>query len=116
LGGVRKAVEAAMDFKRTIVIQIKGENGAVAEEAVTAAKAGAKVIMIDTGNLDHLRDVGHVLTESGLRDGVQIAFAGNLDLDDLEALLQLDLDAVDIGYAILDAPSLRMRFDVVEIK
>jgi nicotinate-nucleotide pyrophosphorylase (carboxylating) len=116
LGGVREAVQASLIFKCTIVVQIKGENRTVAEEAVEAAKAGARVIMVDTGNDDHLRAVGRALVESGLRAGVQIAFAGNIGLGDLEPLSQLDLDAVDIGYAILDAPSLRMRFDVVAIE
>ena len=113
LGGVRKAVEAAEVFKRMIVIQIRGETMDIAEEAVEAAKAGAHVAMVDTGNHDHLRSVGHTLTKSGLRSQVKIAFAGNIRLDDLEALWQFDLDVVDIGYAILDAPCLPMRFDVV---
>ncbi len=115
LGGVRKAVEASSEYERTIVIQIKGESGSVAEEAIDAVKAGAGVIMVDTGNYDHLRSVGRALTESGLRSQVKIAFAGNIRLDDLEALSQFELDVVDIGYAILDAPCLPMRFDVVGI-
>ena len=115
LGGLRKAVEASLAFKRMIVIQIRGESRAIAEEAIEAVNAGANVIMVDTGNYEHLRCVGHALTESGLRSQVKIAFAGNIRLDDLEALSQFDLDVVDIGYAILDAPCLPMRFDVVEM-
>jgi nicotinate-nucleotide pyrophosphorylase (carboxylating) len=115
LGGVRKAVEAAKVLKRMIVVQIRGETGAIAEEAVEATHAGAHVIMVDTGSHDHLRSVGQTLKESGLRSRVKIAFAGNIRLDDLEALSQFDLDVVDIGYAILDAACLPMRFDVVGV-
>lgn len=115
LGGVRKAVEAAGVFKRMIVIQIRGETKTIAEEAIEATHAGAHVIMVDTGNDDHLRSVVHILKERGLRSRVKIAFAGNIKLDDLEALSQFDLDVVDIGYAILDAPCLPMRFDVVGV-
>jgi nicotinate-nucleotide pyrophosphorylase (carboxylating) len=115
LGGLRKAVEASLAFKRTIVIQIKGERKAVAEEAIEAANAGADVIMVDTGRVEDLRSVGQTLTESGLRSRVKIAFAGNVRPDSLETLSQFDLDVVDIGYAILDAPCLPMRFDVVEM-
>jgi nicotinate-nucleotide pyrophosphorylase (carboxylating) len=115
LGGVRKAVEAAEGFKRMIVIQIRGETGAISEEAIEAAKAGAHMVMVDTGSHDHLRSVGHTLAASGLRPQVKIAFAGNIRLVDLEALWQFDLDVVDIGYAILDAPCLPMRFDVVDM-
>ena len=115
LGGVRKAVEAAGVFNRMIVIQIRGETRAIAEEAIEATHAGAHVVMVDTGSTDHLRSVGHTLKQSGLRSQVKIAFAGNIKLDDLEALAQFDLDVVDIGYAILDAPCLPMRFDVVGV-
>jgi nicotinate-nucleotide pyrophosphorylase len=45
---------------------------------------------------------------------VQIAFSGNLSLEDLDSLVGEDIDAVDIGYAILDAPCLPMRFDVTD--
>jgi len=115
LGGVRKAVEAAGVFNRMIVIQIRGETRAIAEEAIEATHAGAHVVMVDTGSTDHLRSVGHTLKQSGLRSQVKIAFAGNIKLDDMEALSQFDLDVVDIGYAILDAPCLPMRFDVVGV-
>jgi nicotinate-nucleotide pyrophosphorylase (carboxylating) len=115
LGGVGKAVEASSVFNQTIVVQIKAENGTAADEAVAAVKAGASVIMVDTGKYDHLRNVSRALQESGLRSHVRLAFAGNIGLDDLEALSQFDLDVVDVGYAILDAPCLPMRFDVVGV-
>ncbi|MEW6671680.1 MAG: quinolinate phosphoribosyl transferase [Thermodesulfobacteriota bacterium] len=112
LGGVGKAVETALTFNRTIVVQIKAENGTADDEAVAAVKAGAAVIMVDTGNYEHLKQVGRVLRESGLRSRARLAFAGNIRLSDLEALSRFDLDLVDVGYAILDAPCLPMRFDV----
>jgi len=115
LGGIAPAVEAALAFKKAIVIQIKAENGTAADEAVAAARAGASVIMVDTGDYEHLRTVGCALRDRGLRARVRLAFAGNIRLDDLEALAQMDLDAVDVGYAILDAPCLPMRFDVTGI-
>jgi nicotinate-nucleotide pyrophosphorylase (carboxylating) len=115
LGGVRKAVEAAVVFKRMIVTQIRGETMAIAKEAIEAANAGAHVVMVDTGNHEDLRAVTHALRENGLRSRVKIAFAGNIRLNDLGALAQFDLDVVDIGYAILDAPCLPMRFDVVDM-
>lgn len=115
LGGVRKAVEASLAFNKTIVIQIRAENGTVADEATAAVKAGASVIMVDTGKYEHLRNVSQALQESGLRSRTRLAFAGNIRLDDLAALSQFDLDVVDVGYAILDAPCLPMRFDVVRV-
>jgi nicotinate-nucleotide pyrophosphorylase (carboxylating) len=115
LGGVGQAVQAALPLNRTIVVQIRGENSSVEDEAIEAALAGANVVMVDTGRCEHLKKVIQVLKNRELRSKVRIAFAGNVTLDDLDVLAQMDLDVVDIGYAILDAPCLPMRFDVVRV-
>jgi nicotinate-nucleotide pyrophosphorylase (carboxylating) len=115
LGGVREALEAVVPIERSTVIQIRGETGPVAQEAIEAARAGAAVIMIDTGRSDDLTKVAAALREEGLRSKVQIAFAGNISLDDIPALSKQDVDILDIGYAILDAPCLPIRFDVTQV-
>jgi nicotinate-nucleotide pyrophosphorylase (carboxylating) len=115
LGGVREALEAVEPIEGSTVIQIRGETGPVAQEAIEAATAGAAVIMIDTGRSDDLTKVASALREEGLRSKVQIAFAGNISLDDIPALSILDVDVLDIGYAILDAPCLPIRFDVTQV-
>jgi nicotinate-nucleotide pyrophosphorylase (carboxylating) len=115
LGGIKEAIHAAAPLSRGIVVQVRGETAAVEEEAVNAAEAGAAVVMVDTGRRDQLSSVIASLKERDLRSRVQVAFAGNLEIEELNALAHLDLDIVDIGYAILDAPCLPMRFDVIEI-
>ena len=42
-----------------------------------------------------------------------LAFAGNLRVDGLERLTAIGLDLLDIGYAVVDAPCLPMRLDVI---
>lgn len=115
LGGVRHAVQSAVSLGREIVVQVRGETGPVEEEAVAAAQAGAGVVMVDTGRQDDLSRVIRTLATKGLRSRVKIAFAGNIRLEELDTLSQMDLDAVDIGYAVLDAPCLPMRFDVIKV-
>ena len=116
LGGVRQAVQAGLPLNRAVVVQIRGEECSVEHEAIEAAHAGAHVVMVDTGNCAHLERVSQALKDKGLRSNVQIAFAGNVTFSDLDILAQMDLDVVDIGYSILDAPCLPMRFDVIEVK
>lgn len=115
LGGVRKAVQAALPLNQPVVVQIRGETGPVEEEAIEAARVGADVVMVDTGRWEHLKNVTRALKDKGLRSKIRIAFAGNLTLDRLDELTQMDVDIVDIGYAIQDAPCLPMRFDVIEV-
>jgi nicotinate-nucleotide pyrophosphorylase (carboxylating) len=114
-GGVCDAVRAAVPVNRVIVVQIRGETHAVEDEAVEAVEEGANIVMVDTGRREHLHAVIHALKAKGLRPRVRIAFAGGVTLDDLDALAHIDIDIIDIGYAILDAPCLPMRFDVLEV-
>ena len=115
LGGVSKALQAVASLGRITAIQIRGETGTVEEEAIEAAYGGAAIVMVDTGRREHLVSVNKALRNKKLRSQVEIAFAGNISLDDIESLHHEDVDVVDIGYAILDAPCLPMRFDVTGI-
>ncbi len=112
-GSLHKALGASnLVPGRQIVIQLRGETGPIAEEAQTAARYGARVLMVDTGRIGDLRKVSTILSREGLRDRVQIAFAGGVRLKDLDKLRHEDLDIVDIGRAVLDAPLLDFRYDV----
>ena len=115
LGGVPQAVKNVVSLGREIVVQVRGETGPVDREAVLAAREGAGVVMVDTGQVAHLSRVIKALTNSGQRSRVQIAFAGNIRLEDLDTIAEMDLDVLDIGYAVLDAPCLPMRFDVIKV-
>lgn len=116
LGGVRQAVQAVSGLGRAIVVQVRGELQPVEEEAIEAAHGGAAVVMVDTGQMEDLRNVIQALRNNGLRSQVRIAFAGKVSLSDLEALVRMDVDVVDIGYAVVDAPCLPMRFDVIRVE
>lgn len=115
LGGIKRAIQAGLPLERAIVIQVRGETDQVSKEAVEAAETGAKVIMVDTGRQEDAGDVIRALKEKDLRDLVLVAFAGNIILEELGSISQLGIDIIDIGYAILDAPCLPMRFDVVDV-
>jgi nicotinate-nucleotide pyrophosphorylase (carboxylating) len=116
MGGVREAIQAVNHLNRAVVVQVRGEFRPVEEETVEAARMGVAVVMIDTGRVDDLTGALQALGNNGLRSRVRIAFAGNVSLTDLETLAQLDLDVIDMGYAILDAPCLPMRFDVIRVE
>jgi len=114
LGGIRKGLSAAAGMNgRKRVIQIHGYFMEIASEAIEAAKNGADIIFIDTGNVRDAIAVLRILEENNLRKRVRIAFAGGIRLADLDRLKRLDIDILDIGRAIVDAPLLDMRMEVV---
>lgn len=112
-GGVQRTLEAVAPLGRPTVIQVRGELGPIEEEALAAAVGGAGVIMVDTGRRGDLETVLEILHDNGLRSSVEVAFSGNIELNDLEDVSRAGADILDVGYAILDAPCLPMRFDVV---
>lgn len=116
LGGVKESVHKVFPLRKPVVIQIRGETKAIGEEAIEAVQEGASVVMVDTGKREDLEKTIKALRDRGLRERVRIAFAGEITMEQLEGLAQMDLDMVDMGYGILDAPCLPMRFDVIEVK
>lgn len=117
LGGIKKTLDATKhieDHER--VIQIKGHYQDIDLEAVEAASAGARIIFIDTGFIGDIDKVSEALKSAGLREQVVIAYSGNVTLEDIPVLREKDVDRVDIGRAIVDAPLLDMKLDVISIE
>ncbi len=117
LGGVKEtltAVAGLSGFRK--VIQLKGAYRDIAAEAREAVDAGADTIFVDTGEREDVVRVAAMLRESGLRNRVELAFAGGISLNDIADLKGLDIDVVDIGRAIVDAPLLDMRLEVMDVR
>lgn len=109
LGGVDGAIAAGIAVGHgPVAIQVRN-----VEEARHAAAQGARIIMVDTGNIADLRDVDAAFRDMGLRQSIRLAFAGGVRVEDLGAVHAAGADAVDMGRAILDAPLLDLRMRVV---
>jgi nicotinate-nucleotide pyrophosphorylase (carboxylating) len=114
-GGIKKALLSVKDLNRfTIIIQLKSEGKRLLQEATLAARLGTHIIMIDTGKQEDIKRVDLALKEQGLRKGVKIAFGGNIRIEDLKNLKKMPVEIVDIGKAIVDAPLLDMKMDIVK--
>jgi nicotinate-nucleotide pyrophosphorylase (carboxylating) len=84
-----------------------------AAEALRAARAGASIVMIDSGALSDLDDADRALRREGLRDRVLLAFGGGVRCSDLEDVARAGAQIVDMGRAILDAPLWDLRLEVL---
>lgn len=115
LGGVRRSLEAVGHLQLAKVLQVKGREGGVGAEACLAAELGAAVVFVDTGREEDAAEAAQALTRRGLRSAVLLAFGGGVTLERLPALRRLDLDLLDVGRAIVDAPLLDLRLDVLEL-
>ena len=112
-GGVAaalKAVEAIIGYRR--VIQI-GDNGlSLEDETRTAVQYGASTIFVDTGDPGDLNCVIDTLESLSARGRVRVAFGGGIQLEHIDKLVRLRVDALCIGRAIVDAPLLDMRMEI----
>lgn len=117
LGGIKKSLEAVSQFPdHQKVIQIKGREKDIASEAIEAARCSAHIIFIDSGNPEDLKTVSRGLRSNGLREHVKIAFGGNIRIDSIATLKTMDVDILDIGKEIIDAPLLDLKMEVMDIR
>ncbi len=117
LGGIREGLAAVAHLPGVArVVQVKGRRADVATEACEAAEHGAQVVFVDTGRAGDVACATEALVRRGLRGRVLVAFGGGVALEDVDALKALDLDILDIGRQIVDAPLLDMRLEIVDAR
>jgi len=116
LGGIKESLKAVEDLKDYLkVVQLKGRVRDIAVEAREAAEFGGDILFIDTGQPSDVKAVVKKLRRLGLRNRVIIAFGGSVRLEDIDELKTLDIDVLDIGRQIVDAPILDMRLEVEDL-
>ncbi|MDR2574508.1 MAG: hypothetical protein LBC94_09265 [Desulfovibrio sp.] len=96
----------------TRVIQLRGFIEPLEVEARAALERGAEILMVDTGAVEDLDMVAGLAREYGKRGQVSIAFAGDITHDHIPELCKHDVDLIDIGAAIVDAPLADCTLDV----
>ena len=115
LGGIRQSIEAVSKLaeERTIVVQLEGRHTSIIKEALEAVESGAGILFVDTGVQLDVMEVAFELERAGLRKKVKIVFGGNISQKDLRKLKGQDINIVDVGREIADAPLLDMRIEVI---
>lgn len=115
LGGIKRSLDAVAHLENhTKVVQIKGRYRDIASEACGAVECGADIVFVDTGETDDMAAVARKLVQAGLRSRVKLAFGGGVCIEKMGTLKSLDVDIVDVGRQIVDAPLLDMRMEIVE--
>jgi len=113
-GSIEKTLKSVEKMKDKIkAIQIRGETNLIEVEALEAIGNGANILMIDTGRIKDVQKVLYVLEKENKRNLVKVAFAGNIKISEIDELTNFDIDILDIGRQIIDAPLLDMSLDVI---
>ena len=114
-GDVAATLEAVAPLAEyRTVIQIGHCPQSLAEETRVAVERGVSTLFVDTGNIGDLHTVISTLDQLGARRRVRLAFGGGVGLDEVEELARLGVDALCIGRALVDAPLVDFRMQIVE--
>ncbi len=115
LGGVRQSMEAVSKVAEecTIAVQLRGSHTSILKEATEAVECGAGILFVDTGVQLDVMEVAFELERTGMRRKAKIAFGGGITQEDLRKLKGQDINIVDMGKEIADAPFLDMRLEIV---
>lgn len=113
-GGVRQTLTAISGMVGyTRAIQLRGLIEDIEVEAQAAIELGAEILMVDTGRLEDLDLVSTMVHSAGRRNVTQIAFSGDIELHDIPEIAKHDVDILDVGRAVIDAPMVDIKFDVI---
>ncbi|MGC8573606.1 MAG: nicotinate-nucleotide pyrophosphorylase [Caldisphaera sp.] len=111
IGGIEKAIKLAKTINNhTIVVQLHNIFGSVKEETLIACEAGAHILMVDTGDMKDIADVISIVRKLETRP--KVAFSGGVTIEQIPDLIEMGVDIVDVGRAIIDAPMIDLTFDV----
>ncbi len=95
VGGVREAIvraRATVSFTKRISCEVRNTS-----EAVTAARAGADIILLDNLTPEEVLNTCQVLQREGLRDRVVLEVSGGIDEGNIESYARTGIDVISVG-------------------
>ncbi|MDR1659363.1 MAG: hypothetical protein LBR94_03355 [Desulfovibrio sp.] len=114
-GSVAATLDGVLHIaNHTRVIQLRGFLESLENEARAALERDAEILMVDTGQICDVDTVSRLARELNKRSRVLIAFAGDVRHEHIPELCGYDIDLIDMGAAIVDAPMADCSFDVVQ--
>ncbi len=110
VGDVELAIGKARQYASfTKKIEVEVEN---LQDAISAAEAGADIIMLDNMPVDQIERVLGVLIEKGLRDKVLIEISGGINPDNIAEYAGTGADIVSSGYLTHSAGVLDLSLEI----
>ncbi|MEN6593312.1 MAG: carboxylating nicotinate-nucleotide diphosphorylase [Methanobacterium sp.] len=110
VGDVELAIRKARQYASfTKKIEVEVEN---LQDAISAAEAGADIIMLDNMPVDQIERVLEVLIEKGLRDKVLIEISGGIDQNNIVEYAGTGADIVSSGYLTHSAGVLDLSLEI----
>ncbi len=86
------------------------------DDALTATRAGADIIMLDNMNPEQIVHTINVLKREGLRDHIIIELSGGIDEGSLPRYAALDVDVISLGILTHSVRNLSVNLETIPNK
>lgn len=110
---VPRAVELARKAQLSEKIEIEVTNK---EDAISAAEAGADIVMLDNFEVDEAKKAVEALEEAGLREEITLEASGGIDPSNVEEYAAIGVDVISSSYMTMKAPALDVKLEVSKEK
>jgi len=107
---LRNAILAAKKGSAYKKIEIEVETP---ENALSAAKEGADIIMLDNMSPGQISRTISVLKSEGLRDRVIIELSGGIDKSSLHQYAELDVDVISLGVLTHSVKNFSVNLEII---
>jgi len=107
---LRKAILTAKKGSAYKKIEIEVETP---ENALSAAKAGADIIMLDNMSPGQIRKTIRLLKSEGLRDRVIIELSGGIDESSLQRYAEIDVDVISLGVLTHSVKNFSVNLEII---
>ena len=94
---------------RTVEVEVE-----TAEDAITAAKAGADVVLLDNMAPDAVRETVRALSERGLRDRLILEVSGGVGAGDLAGYAATGIDIISMGALTHTVRNFDVSLDILK--
>jgi nicotinate-nucleotide pyrophosphorylase (carboxylating) len=91
---LEEAVQKARAYSRYVNVEVEVET---AKDALTAARSGADIILLDNMSPRDVQGTLDLLTQQGVREQVVIEVSGNITPKTLESYAVLGIDTISMG-------------------
>jgi nicotinate-nucleotide pyrophosphorylase (carboxylating) len=106
-----EAIRRAKARSRYLMIEVEVET---VEDAVTAAEAGARVIMLDNMTPEDVKAAVEALKREGLRERVTLEVSGGVDGADLAVYAATGVDIISMGALTHTVRNFDVSLDILK--
>lgn len=104
------AIRAAKKVSAYTKIEVEVETP---DDALTASRAGADIIMLDNMEPDRISQTISLLEREGLRDDVIIEISGGIDEEGLQSYAALGVDVISLGVLTHSVRNLSVNLEII---